>query len=171
MSPHNQLAFTRRTAIAGAAAGLVVALPQAALGHVANEATAATPATAVEGSLDPAEVLRVSQALVGGGTLAEEAVPGLATMLAHEPDIAASLKAIASLSEVTTASIATLPEAAQRVAANIVSYWYIGEYDGKPAPNRADIFFSFASWQTLPYMTQPTLCKAFGYWATDVMPG
>ncbi|MGB3327318.1 MAG: hypothetical protein WBA46_00105, partial [Thermomicrobiales bacterium] len=82
----------------------------------------------------------------------------------------AGLTELAAIADMTPEALAAASDGAQAVAANILSYWFQGQYDGKPAPNRADIFFSLAAWQALPYMTQPTLCKAFGYWAADVMP-
>jgi hypothetical protein len=57
---------------------------------------------------------------------------------------------------------------AQRIATNILQYWFLGQYNGVPTDNRAERFFGLASWQALPYFTQPTMCKSFGYWAADL---
>ncbi|MGC4106270.1 MAG: sugar dehydrogenase complex small subunit [Thermomicrobiales bacterium] len=155
--------LSRRRLIAGTtAAGVGLALPMVA----AAEATpAASPA-----ALDAAVVLRVSQAVVGGGTLDEAAVPPLVDLLAGEPGSAAAIAELAAIPDMTPEALEAASADAKAVAANILSYWYQGQFNGKPAPNRAGIFFSLVSWQALPYMTQPTLCKAFGYWAADVMP-
>lgn len=156
-------ALSRRRLVAGTAAtGLSVALPTVA---VAQATPAASPA-----ALDAATVLAVSQALVGGGTLADAALPPLVELLAREPGIGPALAELSAIAEMTPEALAAASPEARAVATNILTYWYQGRYNDAPVANRADIFFQFASWQALPYMTQPTLCKAFGYWAADVMP-
>ena len=43
-----------------------------------------------------------------------------------------------------------------------------GYFDGNPVENRAEIVMGLPVWGTLPYFTQPALCKSFAYWANDV---
>lgn len=160
-------AFSRRhLVVSTAAAGVGAALPGAAGAQATPNATPAASPVA----LDPATVLAVSQALVGGGTLADAALPPLVDLLAVEPGIEGVLRELSAIAEMTPEALAAASPEARAVATNILTYWYQGQYDGAPVANRADIFFQFAAWQALPYMTQPTLCKAFGYWAADVMP-
>ena len=157
--------LSRRQLVVGTtAAGLGSALP------VIAGAQSTPNANASPAALDADLVLRVSQSLVGGGTLEPAAATGLATLLAAEPGIEASLKELAAITEMTPEALQGASAEAQAVATNILTYWFQGRYNDAPAPNRSDIFFQLASWQALPYLTQPTLCKAFGYWAVDVMP-
>lgn len=163
MTSNGAFAVSRRRLVAGTAvAGLGAALPVAAGAQATPDASPA--------ALDAALVLAVSQALVGGGTLADAAVPALVDLLAAEPGIEATLKELSAIPDMTPEALAAASPEARAVATNILTYWFQGRYDDAPVANRADIFFQFASWQALPYMTQPTLCKAFGYWAADVMP-
>lgn len=164
-------AFSRRHLVVGtAAAGVGAALPGAAGAQATPNATPAVTPAASPVALDPATVFAVSQALVGGGTLADAALPPLVDLLAVEPGIEGVVRELSAIAEMTPEALAAASPEARAVATNILTYWYQGQYDGAPVANRADIFFQFAAWQTLPYMTQPTLCKAFGYWAADVMP-
>lgn len=160
---NRETGFSRRLLIASStAAGVGIAFPMA----VAAQATPSASPAALDSSL----VMRVSEAVVGGATLDDAALPGLVGLLAADPGNESALKELAGIADMTPEALAGASDDAKGVAANILSYWYQGQYDGNPAPNRADIFFQLASWQALPYMTQPTLCKAYGYWAVDVLP-
>lgn len=152
----------RQLIVSTTAAGLGAAVPVAVAGQASPVASPA--------GIDEAGLHRLSQAIVGGGTLADEAVPALAELLAAEPGIGAALNELADIGDMTPEALQTASAEAQAVAKNILTYWYQGQYNGEPVQNREAIFFQLASWQALPYMTQPTLCKAFGYWAADVMP-
>ena len=161
MGLRGETGLSRRQLVAGTiGAGLGAGVSKA----VAAQATPAPSATGV----DAERVLRVSQALVGVGSLAEAALPALVALLGAEPGIDATLDELATIADMTPGALRGMSPEAQAVARNILSYWYLGEYDGSPVANRADVFFQLACWQSLPYMTQPTLCKAFGYWALDV---
>jgi len=157
-----QPSVTRRALIAASVAGATaVSLPFAgqALGQEA------TPASA---GIDRETLLALSNRLVGGGELATDAVEGLAALLAAEPGIETTLAELAALPEITPDALASASTGAQRTAANILQFWYLGRYDDKPGAQRADMFFGLVSWQALPYATQPTLCKGFGYWAKKI---
>ncbi len=157
-----QPSVTRRALIAASVAGATaVSLPFAgqALGQEA------TPASA---SIDRETLLALSKRLVGGGELATDAVDGLSALLAAEPGIESTLTELAALPEMTPDALVSASTEAQRTAANILQFWYLGRYDDKPVAHRADMFFGLVSWQALPYSTQPTLCKGFGYWAKDI---
>lgn len=132
-------------------------------------AGASTPeASPVPVTIDPTFLLELSGRLAGGAKLAENAVEPLAALLATEPDIEATLAELRAVEEFTPETLAATSDEAQHVAANILQYWFLGRYDNLPVENRADMFFSLASWQTLPYATQQSLCKSFGYWAQEI---
>lgn len=148
------------------AAAAPVAGRAAAQGSMHQEAT--PDASPVTSSIDSGKLLDLSARLVGGGNLAQDAVGGLAALLASEPAIETTFAELAALGEITPEALAAISPEARRVSANILQYWYLGRYDGEPVPRRADIYFSLVSWQALPYATQPTLCKSFGYWASEI---
>lgn len=50
---------------------------------------------------------------------------------------------------------------------NILQFWYLGQFKNLPLPNRAERVGRLVTWQTLPYVTVPAVCKAFGYWTND----
>lgn len=132
-------------------------------------ASASTPtASPVAATIDLVSLQDLSNRLAGGATLAQNAIEPLAALLANEPDIEATLAELDAIAEFTPEVLAATSDEAQRVAANILQYWFLGRYDNLPVDNRADMFFSLASWQTLPYATQQSLCKSFGYWAQEI---
>ena len=125
--------------------------------------------TPVDSSGVDQQVLQdVSTALVGGGSINVDALPILSALVAADADLVAALPELSALSEFTTQSVGELGDDARRLATNILQFWYLGRWDNVAVEERADLFFSLVSWQTLSYSTQPTVCKAFGYWATDV---
>lgn len=64
--------------------------------------------------------------------------------------------------------LANLSGDATTTVTNIAEFWYLGNFNGAPVENRADLFPGLVSFQTLPYVTIPAICKAYGYWATEV---
>lgn len=50
---------------------------------------------------------------------------------------------------------------------NILQFWYLGNFMNEPLANRDERFAGLLSWQALPYVTNQTVCKGLGYWATD----
>jgi hypothetical protein len=129
----------------------------------------ASPATQV---IDANRVLALSDRLTGGATLAQSAAGDLVALLEAEPDIAASLAELEGVTEFTPDSLAATSPAAQMVATNILQFWFLGRYANEPVANRASMYFGFASWPTLPYATQQSLCKSYGYWAQEIeLPG
>lgn len=157
-----QPSVSRRALIAASVAGATaVSLPLA--GNAFGQG--ATPAGA---GIDRDNLLALSKRLVGGGDLATDAVDGLISLLSAEPGIESAVAELAALPEITPQTLAAASAEAQRTATNILQYWYLGRYDDKPVAHRADLFFELVSWQALPYATQPTLCKGFGYWAAEI---
>lgn len=165
--------LTRRRVVgaaAGAIAAPVVASAAAAQSELATPergTPAASPVVAV--AIDVGGLYALSQQLVGGGKLDETAVEPLAGLLSGDPARIAGFEELAKLDNAASASALTdISDNARQVVTDILQYWYLGQFDGQPVANRAAMFFGLPVWATLPYVTQPTLCKGFGYWATDV---
>lgn len=126
----------------------------------------ASPAAAVPVDIDA--LLAVSVALVGVDSLKQDAARPLAQLIGADPGRAAGFEELTQVDDLAAdGSLDGLSDDAASVARNILQYWYMGYFDGQPVENRETIFFGLPVWQTLPYATQPTLCKGFGYWATD----
>ncbi len=160
---HQPGSLTRRRLVATSIVGGATALSFPAL------ASASTPtASPVAAVIDPTFLLELSGRLAGGANLAATAVEPLAALLGNVPDIEPILVELGSIEEFTPLTLAAASAPAQQVATNILQYWFLGRYDNLPVENRADIFFNLASWQTLPYATQQSLCKSFGYWAQEI---
>ena len=104
--------------------------------------------------------------LVGSDALNEDTASTLAQLVGADPVRVSGFEALAAVNN--PAALDSLPDDAKTVASDILQYWYLGQFDGQPVENRAAIFFGLPVWRTVPYSTQPTLCKAFGYWATEV---
>jgi hypothetical protein len=119
-------------------------------------------------AIDPDKLLAVSTALVGVDSLNADYVPPLAQLIGADPKLAGGFDELASADNLAgDGSLDGLSGDAQTVATDILEYWYLGQFAGKPVEHRAQMFFGLPVWQTVPYATQPTLCKAFGYWAGD----
>ena len=155
--------LTRRHLVATSIVGGATAMAFPAL------AGASTPtASPVAAGIDLDSLQDLSNRLAGGAALAQNAIEPLAALLATEPGIQTTLAELDAFEEFTPEVLAATSDEAQRVAANILQYWFLGRYDNLPVDNRADMFFSLAAWQTLPYATQQSLCKSFGYWAEEI---
>lgn len=118
--------------------------------------------------VDVDALLTLSVTLVGSDALSEDAAGPLADLIGADTAMVAGFEELVELDDPTTEEAwAGLSDDASAVVTNILQYWYLGQFDGQPVDHREDIFFGLPVWQTVPYSTQPTLCKAFGYWATD----
>lgn len=157
-----QRRVNRRTVVSGAVAtGATAALWKPAAGEGTPDATAVS-------TIDTARLMALSERLAGGASLNEDAAEGLLTLLEAEPGFNSAFEELESLGEITDEAVAGTTDDAQRLSTNILQYWFLGRYDGEPVENRADFYFSFASWQALPYSTQQSTCKSFGYWALEI---
>jgi hypothetical protein len=160
---HTDLSLTRRRLVAA------TALTGASVLAYPSVAAASTPvASPVAVTIDQDRLMALSDRLSGGATLNTAAAGDLASLLSAEPDIEASFAELETVTDFTPETLAGTSPAAQTVAANILQFWFLGRYADQPVTNRADYFFSLASWQTLPYATQQSLCKSFGYWALEI---
>lgn len=159
MTDHHS-GLTRRELVKVSVAA--TALAGLATADAAAQSPVASPA------IDTTALQQVSTGLVGGGQINADALPILAALVAVDEQLAAALPTLANLQAYTTEAVAALDEDARRLATNILQFWYLGRWEGEPIEERADLYFSLVSWQALPYSTQQTVCKAFGYWATEV---
>lgn len=126
----------------------------------------ASPAAAV--AIDAEQLLAVSTALVGTDSLNADYVEPLAQLIGADPALAEGFDELAQADDLAAdGSLDGLSDSATATATDILTYWYTGYFEGSPVENRAQIFFGLPVWGTVPYATQPTLCKAFGYWAGD----
>lgn len=150
---------SRRAMVAGAAG--TVGLAAARTGSTAQ----GTPAT---DGLDTQRVMMVSANLCGGAQLKTTHLDELLALMTGESDAASSLEELARVTEFTDAAMKELSPEAQALAANMLQFWFLGRWNGEPIPNRSGVFFDLACWQALPYSTQPSTCKSFGYWAVEI---
>lgn len=152
--------LNRRLAISGAvAAGFTAAT------HTVGGAQG-TPETA--GEIDASRLMAVSEGLCGGAKLKLENAETLLSLLNSESSGAAAFEELEAVGEFTDEAMEGVSPEAQGLAANILQYWFLGRYNGEPVEGRAEMFFDMACWQTLPYSTQPSTCKSFGYWAVEI---
>lgn len=127
----------------------------------------ASPAAPVE--IDEDALFTLSQALVGGGKLNRDAVEPLAKLIGGDPDLTAGFEELAKFDDPTSDEArAGLSKNAEAASAHILLYWYEGYFGDQPVEHRAGILFGLPVWSTVSYITMPTVCKGFGYWATEV---
>ena len=151
----------------------------------AAPAAEGTPAATGQARLD--QLMAVSAALVGGGQLdpdrgaqflrLADADPArtaaLDRLLASPPDPATAAPALLAYpwetSAAATPSAATplaAPAAGSDAAKDLLRFWYLGTVDGAAVEGRDHAWFSLGAWQALRYTAAPSVCKAFGSWAT-----
>jgi hypothetical protein len=166
--------LTRRRLV-GVAAGAAVPLAAGVVPASAHQ-QGATPAPgtpvaspAAELRIDVDALYAVSQRIVGGGELDRDAAEPLALLLSGDPARVSGFEELAGIDDPSSKkALDAMSDDARMVVDDIVRYWYLGFFEGKPAPNRAEMFFGLPVWSTVPYVVQPTVCKGFGYWASDV---
>lgn len=154
----------RRTLVTGAVASGVAALTYA--GVAGQSAPHGTPAASRD--IDEERVMAVSENLCGGANLKAENVGTLLTILNSDDENVSAFEELEAVGEFSDEVMGGVSPEAQALAANILQYWYLGRYNGVPVEDRADMFFDLACWQPLPYATQPSTCKSFGYWAVEI---
>jgi hypothetical protein len=166
--------LSRRHLIAGSGAAVAAtALGGAALGQEEaspvppDVATAeASPVGSPVAEVDPTVFRVICQAATGVTDLDDDAVTQLLGLIEADGPSAAGLGAM--LAAGGGLDLGAPPEGAEAALANIVEFFYLGQFNGAPVENRADLFPGLVSFQTLPYVTVPAICKAYGYWATEV---
>ena len=165
---HATTTVSRRRFV-GATAGVLAAAPLHAVAQSTPETDqpVATPAATV--AIDLEQLRGVSLALVGGGSFSDAGLQTLGGLISNDPARVSAFEEMATLDDPSTPeALDGMPAEARALVDDIMSFWYLGNYAGAPVANRAELFFGLPVWATVPYTTQPTLCKAFGYWATEV---
>lgn len=153
--------LTRRQVLQGAALTTgALALGLEAAPALAQNATPNASGVTVD------QLMALSTQLAGGGQLNADFGPQLLDLIARDPAQSSALKQLVASGSAATPEPAS--PAAKKVVANILSYWYVGEFDGNPAPNRQGLYFGLTAYQTVPYVTIQSVCKGFGYWAKPV---
>lgn len=169
-----QLVSRRR--FIGVATG-ALAVPILAPGVLAQEIASPAAGTPVASQasvtlINEDALYDLSQKLVGGGSLSRDAVGPLAKLISEDANLAAGFTELTKLADPTSDEAQRgLSANARTVSTNILLYWYTGYFGNNPVENRADILFGLPVWSTVPYVTQPTVCKGFGYWANEVKIG
>lgn len=168
-----------RRRFVGAATGAVAGAFLTAPALAAAQSDLATPSQGspitspvVSNPVDVEALYTLSQQLVGSDDLDRKAADALAALIGADPAHAAGFEELVALEKPgSRETLKGVSSDASALATSILTYWYLGMFDGRPVEHRADIFFGLAAWKTVPYFTQPTLCKGPGYWATDVQVG
>ena len=149
--------LSRRAFAGTAAAG-------AALVVVPGFAQDASPAAAVE-----FEAFRqVNLAVTGADELDDEGLQQLLDLFLADGEMTAAL--VSLMDEVAAGrelDLSSLDFSLVVVTTNILQFWYLGNFRNEPLPNRPERLPHLVTYDALPYFTTPTICKGFGYWATD----
>jgi hypothetical protein len=115
-----------------------------------------------------AAFMALSAALVGGGQLDPDRGSQFLAQVTADPVQLALLDRL--LSEVTrlgdSSPAAIASPSADRLIQEILIFWYVGSYQGEAVENRATAWFSLSAWQAVGYTAAPSVCKAFGLWAS-----
>lgn len=158
-------ALTRRRFVGATASALAASPALAAAQATPGPGTQdATPAATLKVDLDA--LYAVSQILVGTGNLNEDYTETLGLLLsADEARVEGFRELRGNANPTSEESLEAMSGNARTVVTDILSFWYLGHFDGQPVENRAEIVMGLPVWTTLPYFTQPALCKSFGYWA------
>lgn len=168
MEPNQQRDSTsrlnRRALVAGAMVGGVTVASHTV--GVAQGTPQATPE--IDGGIEIGRLMMVSANLCGGARLKQDNADTLLALLNSDERNLPAFEELEAVVEFTDDAVAATSPEAQQVAVNILQYWFLGRYNDLPIENRADLFFDLACWQTLPYSTQPSTCKSFGYWAAEI---
>lgn len=150
------------TALAGPALGQEEASPVPPSVETVEASPVASPVADVN-----VDVFRViCLAATGVTDLSDESVTQLLDLVVADGPSATGLQEM--LAAGGGLDLANLSGDATAAVTNIVEFFYLGNFNGAPVENRADLFPGLVSFQTLPYVTIPAVCKAYGYWATEL---
>lgn len=151
--------ITRRHLLTGSAA--MVTAPALARSVGAHEASPPDDEVGLE------DFRALCRSLVGVDDLPDESLEELLGLMNGDPWSAEGMRELIdhAAGESDTAPISLESSAA---AANILQYWYVGEFNGEPIENRAERFSGLIAHQVLPYVTIQAVCKEYGYWAEEL---
>ncbi len=148
--------LTRRGLLAGS--GAAVAGTIAAPSGFAREAT---PAAA-----DPAAFRALCAAVTGSEDLDDVGLAQLQGLFLEDEEMATRLPEVLAMGS-GPLDMRDLPFPALVIVTNILQFWYLGHFKNEPLENRAERLTNLVSYESLPYVTIPAVCKEFGYWAID----
>lgn len=149
--------LTRRHLIAGSsAAASVLAGP-----------ALAQDASPVAAAVDPAAFRALCQAIAGYDKLDDAGLEQLLGLFLEDEEMTAGLHDLLKLDIGPDFNPLEHGYPVIVVATNILQFWYLGSFRNEPLDNREERAPRLVSYQALPYVTAPAVCKAFGYWATD----
>ena len=156
LRPHATPTVSRRTLVAGTALGAV------GIGTLRVEAQEATPV-----ALDLEAFRQLNLAVTGADPLDNDGLQQLLDLFLADADMTEALGTLLTEHATTTEfNINTLDFSLVVITTNILQFWYLGTFRNEPLPNRPERVARLTSYQALPYVTAPAVCKAFGYWAT-----
>lgn len=161
--------ISRRHLIAGSAATVAsTSLVRPVLGQQATPGASASTAASPDTNTVDLEAFRtLCQTVVGVESLPDEPLKQLLELIRNDEKTAAGLQELLTADPEAAVTGGRYDPAGLAVT-NIVEFSYLGNFYGKPVENRAELFSSLISYQTLPYVTTPAVCKNFGYWAEEI---
>ncbi len=154
VSPH----LTRRHLIAGAGAAATSVMVGPAL---------AQDASPVASGVDPAAFRALCQSITGFATLDDAGLEQLLDLFLADEETTASLQELLTMEIDPDFNPLQLDFPLVVVVNNILQFWFLGSFRNEALENRDQRSPRLLAYQSLPYITAPALCKAFGYWATD----
>jgi hypothetical protein len=116
-------------------------------------------------AVDPARLqglMEISKTLCGGGNLDSTRGAMLAQFLDGDPNLAAGLDELLATPPAEGKPLGS--QKAEATAQAILLFWYAGEINGAPVPDRATAYYGLTAWQAM-YTPSWAVCKAFGGWA------
>lgn len=143
----------------------------AGTGGVAASALAggvhAQDASPVAAAIDPADFRALCQAITGFDTLDDAGLEQLLGLFLADEEMTTGLQELLKLEIGPDFNPLQLDFPLVVVVNNILQFWFVGSFRNESLENRDQRSPRLLSYQSLPYITAPALCKAFGYWATD----
>jgi hypothetical protein len=150
--------LTRRHLIAGTSG---------AAASVIAGSTIAQDASPVASTVDPAAFRTLCQAITGYDNLDDAGLEQLLGLFLEDEDMTTGLHELLKVDIGPDFDPIRLDFSLTVVTTNILQFWYLGSFRNQPLENRDERAPRLISYQALPYVTAPAVCKAFGYWATD----
>lgn len=147
-----------RRAFAGTAASVALA----GIPTVAQEASSAAA------TIDFEAFRQVNLIVTGADELDDEGLQQLLDLFLADEEMTAAL--VTLMDEAAAGAdldMSSLDFSLVVVTTNILQFWYLGNFRNEPLPNRPERIAHLVTYAALPYFTAPTICKGFGYWATD----
>jgi hypothetical protein len=144
-----------------AGSGAAVAGTVLAPSGFAQFAQEGTPVT-----VDPAAFRALCVPVTGSEELDDDGLAQLRDLFLADEEMAARLTEVLAMGS-GPLDMRDLPFPALVIVTNILQFWYLGHFRNEPLENRAERLAGLVSYNSLPYVTVPAVCKEFGYWAID----